>query len=302
MSDSLSLRARLLGPLSERLLKPIMASPAERMRPRLELVAGLIARVPSGVRVRSTTIGGVPADEIAPKAGATGPVLLYLHGGAYLGGSPRTHRGLLAHLAKQAGCRIVAIDYRLAPEHPYPAALEDALAAYSALLAEGIAASDLVIGGDSAGGNLTLVTAIALRERGLPLPARLMLLSPWTDLTSSGSSHVTRAARERILDPTAIPNAARTFANGLPLNDPRLSPLFADLGGLPPMLIQVGDDEMLLDDSTRLADAATRAGVRVTLQIWPGLWHVWQVLAGWMPEANRAVAQLAAFLRPAPAA
>lgn len=297
MSDSLSLRARLFGPVSELLLKPIMASPAERMRPRLERVAGLIARVPSGVTIRSTTIGGVPADEIAPKAGASRTVVLYLHGGAYLGGSPRTHRGLLAHLAKQAGCRIVAIDYRLAPEHPYPAALDDALAAYAALLAEGVVARDIVIGGDSAGGNLTLVTAIALRDRGQPLPAKLMLLSPWTDMTSSGSSHVTRVARERILDPKAIPNAARTFANGIALNDARLSPLFANLAGLPPMLIQVGDDEMLLDDSTRLADAATRAGVTVSLQVWPALWHVWQVLAGWMPEADRAIAQLAGFVR-----
>ncbi|GAC1632403.1 MAG: alpha/beta hydrolase [Nevskia sp.] len=297
MNSPLSLRARLFGPVSQWLLQPIMAKPAAQLRPQLERVAGLITRVPFGVKISRTNLAGVPADELVPKQLASDTVVLYLHGGAYLGGSPLTHRGLLAHLARAAGCRVIAIDYRLAPEHPYPAALNDALTSYKALLARRLKPEDLVLAGDSAGGNLALVTALALRDAGVPLPAKLILLSPWTDMTSSGDSFASRAARERILDPVAIPNAARTFAGGLDLADPRLSPLFAELRGLPPMLIQVGDDELLLADSSRLANAAHAAQVPVTLQIWPGLWHVWQVLAGWMPEADRAIAQMADFIR-----
>jgi len=297
MNSSLTLRARLFGPVSQSLLQPILAKPAEKMRPQLERVAGLIARVPFGVKIKPITFGGLPAEEHQPREREGKTVLLYLHGGAYIGGSPRTHRGLLAHLARDAGCRVVAIDYRLAPEHPYPAALEDALSAYKALIAEGVQPAAIVIGGDSAGGNLTLVTALAIRDAGLPLPSKLVLLSPWTDMSSSGSTHASREKRERILDNRAIAGAAKTFSNGLDLRDPRLSPLFAELRGLPPMLIQVGDDEVLLDDSIRLADASSKAGVRVTLQVWPGMWHVWQVLAGWMPEANRAISQIAQFIK-----
>ena len=297
MNASLSLRARLFGPLSQWLLQPIMARPAAQMRPQLERAARLITRVPFGVKITRTQLAGIMADELMPKRRQGETVILYLHGGAYLGGSPRTHRGMLAHLARAGACRIIAIDYRLAPEHPYPGALNDAITAYKALLAQQVKPEDVVIAGDSAGGNLTLVTAIALRDAGVAMPAKLILLSPWTDMTSSGSSFNTRAARERILDVQAIPQAARTFAgSSLDLADPRLSPLFADLHGLPPMLIQVGDDELLLADSTRLADAAHAAKVPVTLQIWPGMWHVWQVLAGWMPEADRAIRQMADFL------
>lgn len=297
MNSPLSFRARLFGPLSQWLLQPIMARPAALLRPQLERAARLIARVPSGITISSTKLGSVAADDLRPRQPALDTVILYLHGGAYLGGSPRSHRGLLAHLAQAAGCRVVAIDYRLAPEHPYPAALEDAVAAYRALLAQNIRPADIIIGGDSAGGNLALATALALREAGDPLPAKLLLLSPWTDLTASGSSFTGRAQRERILQGPALNAAARAFAGERDLHDPRISPLFAELRGLPPMLIQVGEDEMLLDDATRLADAASRVSVRVTLQVWPGMWHVWQVLAGWMPEANRAVKQMADFVR-----
>lgn len=297
MPASISLRARLLGPASQFLLQPIMAKPAAQLRPQLERAARLITLLPFGVKIRQAVLMGRPTEELLPRRLAGGTVILYLHGGAYLGGSPRTHRGMLARLARAAGCRVLALDYRLAPEHPYPAPLEDAVAAYRALLAKGTKPEQIVIAGDSAGGNLALVTAIALREAGLPLPAKLVLLSPWTDMTSSSGSYTSRVQRERILDVAAIQRAATTFADGRKLADPRLSPLFADLAGLPPMLIQVGDDEVLLEDSTRLADAAHAAGVSVTLQVWPGMWHVWQVLAGWMPEADRAVAGIAGFVR-----
>lgn len=297
MTDSLSLRARLFGPISQFLLQPVLAAPAEQLRPKLERIAGLITRIPRGVTVEPITLAGRPAEKLTPKDRAGTQVIYYLHGGAYLGGSPRTHRGMLAHIAKAAAATVIAIDYRLAPEHPYPAALDDAVAGWQALLAQGLQPADLVIGGDSAGGNLALVTAIALRDRGLPQPSGLVLLSPWTDLSSSGSSMGTRAERDRLLTVRGIDRAARQFAGGLPLTDPRLSPLFAKLDGLPKTLIQVGDDEVLLDDSLRLAEAAGKAGVNVTLEHRLGLWHVWQVMAGWMPEADQSIAAIGAFVR-----
>jgi len=300
MTDSLSLRARLFGPVSQFLLQPVLAAPAEQMRPKLERIAGLITRIPRGVTVEPITLAGRPAEKLTPKDRAGTQVIYYLHGGAYLGGSPRTHRGMLAHIAKAAAATVIAIDYRLAPEHPYPAALDDAVAGWQALLAQGLRPADLVIGGDSAGGNLALVTAIALRDRGLPQASGLVLLSPWTDLSSSGSSMGTRAERDRLLTVRGIDRAARQFAGGLPLTDPRLSPLFAKLDGLPKTLIQVGDDEVLLDDSLRLAEAASKAGVDVTLEHRLGLWHVWQVMAGWMPEADQSIAAIGAFVRGLP--
>ncbi|MBA4287221.1 MAG: alpha/beta hydrolase [Xanthomonadaceae bacterium] len=297
MTASLSLRARLFGPVSQFLLQPVLAAPAAEMRPKLERIAGLITRIPRGTRIESITLAGRPAEKLTPKGSGSRQVIYYMHGGAYLGGSPRTHRGMLAHIAQAAGATVIALDYRLAPEHPYPAALEDAVSGWKALLAQGIKPANLVLGGDSAGGNLALVTAIALRDAGLPLPAGLVLLSPWTDLSSSGASMGTRAERDRVLTVRGIDRAAREFANGLPLADPRLSPLFARLEGLPKTLIQVGDDEVLLDDSVRLADAARKAGVDVTIDLKPQLWHVWQVMAGWMPEADQAVAAIGSFVR-----
>ncbi len=300
MTASLSLRARLFGPVSQFLLQPVLAKPAHEMRPQLERIARLITHVPRGTRIEATTLAGRPADRLTPGSSSSDPgdqVIYYLHGGAYLGGSTRTHRGLLAHFAKAAGCEVVAIDYRLAPEHPYPAALEDAVAGYQELLAEGIPAERIVIAGDSAGGNLALVTAIALRDAGMALPAGLVLLSPWTDMSSSGKSMGSRAERDRILTVLGINKAAETFAAGRKLADPLLSPLFADLSGLPPMLIQVGDDELLLDDSTRLTAAARKAGVQVLLSVRPKLWHVWQAMAGWMPEADQAIREMGDYVR-----
>ncbi len=297
MTVTLSLRARLFGPVCQLLLQPVLAKPAEQMRPQLDAIARLITRIPRGTSISPTMLGARPAEMLTPAKLESDTVIYYLHGGAYLGGSPRSHRGMLAHFAKAAGCKVIALDYRLAPEDPYPAPLEDAVAGYKALLAQGIPASKIVIAGDSAGGNLSIVTAIALRDGGLPAPAGLVLLSPWTDLSSSGRSMGSRAERDRILTVLGISKAAEVFANGRKLTDPLLSPLFADLKGLPKMLIQVGDDEVLLDDSTRFAAAARKAGVDVTLDVKPKLWHVWQILAGWMPEADDAVEEMGAFVR-----
>lgn len=297
MTASLSLRARFFGPVSEFLLKPVLAAPAPEMRRKLDRIAGIITRLPRGTRVEKMTLAGRPAEKLRPRGPVSEQLLYYMHGGAYLGGSPRTHRGMLAWIAKAAGCTVIALDYRLAPEHPYPAAREDAVAGWRELLAQGHRAENLVLGGDSAGGNLAIVTAIAIRDAGLPPPSGLVLLSPWTDLTSSGRSIGSRAERDRLLTVRGIDRAARSYAHGAALADPGLSPLFAELAGLPKMLIQVGDDEVLLDDAVRFAEAARTAGVTLRLDVRMNLWHVWQAMAGWMPEADQAVAEIGAFMR-----
>ena len=220
---------------------------------------------------------------------------MYLHGGAYVSGSIRSYRRLVTHLAAATGCRVVAVDYRLAPEHPYPAAYADSLAVYTALVAEA-ANQTIIIAGDSAGGGLAMATAVGLRDCGAPLPAGLVCIAPWSDLTCSGDSMRSRAGRERMLTPAGVAADARRYAAGAELRTPLISPLFADLRGLPPMLIQVGEDEILLDDSTRLAASARSAGVTVNLEVWPRLWHVWHLYAGLMPEADAAIGSIADFV------
>jgi epsilon-lactone hydrolase len=222
--------------------------------------------------------------------------IVYLHGGAYVSGSPRSYRRLTSHLARAAGCQIIAVDYRLAPEHPYPATLDDSLAVYRGLLAEGRDAARLFIAGDSAGGGLTLATAVSLRDAGLPLLAGLLCIAPWTDLTGSGESMRTRNHRERMMTPSGMAIDARNYAGTESLTHPLISPIFADLAGLPPLMIQVGDDEVLLDDSTRIADAASRHDISVSLHVWPHLWHVWHLYAGLFPEATAAIQEMADFV------
>ncbi len=223
-------------------------------------------------------------------------MLLYLHGGAYLIGSPATHRNITSHLAKRCGMAVCALDYRLAPEHPYPAALEDALAAYRELLAQGHTAAQIVIGGDSAGGNLSLITALRLKQLGLPLPAALVCFSPWTD-ASCNQLHKPPAG-DPLLHPAWMQQAVGLYCPaGLDRRDPGLSPVYADLTGLPPLLIQVGEDELLLNDSLRLAEQAKAAGVTVKLERYAGLWHVFQAHAGMLAVADLALARVAGFLQ-----
>jgi acetyl esterase/lipase len=203
---------------------------------------------------------------------------------------------LITRLARAASACVIAIDYRLAPEHPFPAALDDALTAYRALLAQGIPASQIVISGDSAGGGLSLALAFAIRDAGLAMPAGLALLSPWTDLTLSGASHVECAGRERMLTTSSLAEDVRGYAAKTDPQHPSISPLFGNFKGLPPVLVQVGSDEILLDDSRRLAIAMNAAGAAITLQVWPGLWHVWQLFGGWLPDADAAIKELGDFI------
>jgi acetyl esterase/lipase len=252
--------------------------------------------VPRGTRIERTSVAGVTGEWITPTSAGDGTIL-YLHGGGYALGSCTSHRGLAAQLARAAAARAFLPEYRLAPEHPCPAALEDALAVYRALLQHDVIPEKLAVAGDSAGGGLTLSTLVALRNAGDPLPAAGVCLSPWTDLAGTGDTIQTNAARDIVLQPANIAEFADCYRAGRPATDPVLSPLFADLRGLPPLLVHVGSDEILLSDSTRLAERARGAGVDTTLRIAEGMWHVWHASAPVVPEGRRAVREVGDFLR-----
>ena len=249
-----------------------------------------------GVAFTAAQEGGVPG-EWARQPGHAGRVMLYLHGGGYFACSPATHRPITGGFAR-LGFSVFAPDYRLAPEHPFPAAVEDALAAYRGLLAAHEAQS-LVVAGDSAGGGLALALMLAAREAGLALPAGLVLFSPWTDLAATGASVKTNAKRDAMLIGHRIEEAASHYLGKASARNPLASPLYGDLHGLPPMLVQVSDSEILLDDSTRLAAKVRQAGGEVELSIWPGLPHVWQISQSFLPEAREALAQAGRFARSA---
>lgn len=254
--------------------------------------------IPAGVTVSDTALGGVPALAVDVASAGPGPTLLYFHGGGYVVGSARARVTLVSDILRRTGGHALSVDYRLAPENPFPAPVEDGLAAYEALLARGAEPSSVVLAGDSAGGGLAVATMVRVRERGLPQPAAGALMSPWVDLTLTGESHVSKAAKDPIFD---HPDAVRWYVDHyLGTADPRhplASPAHADLTGLPPLLIQVGSHEVLLSDSIRLADRAGRDDVDVTLEIVAGVPHVFQTAAGDLAEADAALDRLAAFIK-----
>ncbi len=251
---------------------------------------------PRKVAYRDTQIGGVDAIVATPKSVPVERHILYLHGGGYVIGSPRSHIAMVARLAAAAHASASVIDYRLAPENPYPAAIDDVVAAYRTLLVDWDP-SLITIAGDSAGGGATLATLCTLRDAGDPLPGAAYLMSPWTDLTSSGTSVATRADADPMLKTSWLNAFAERYAAGQPLDHPGISPLFADLAGLPPILVQVGSDEILLSDSTRLVEAVRATGGTIDLDVKADMWHVFQAFAGMMPEATTALVEAAAFIR-----
>jgi phosphinothricin tripeptide acetyl hydrolase len=267
----------------------------QKMRAMQDRVGG---KFPEGVTGTPVTAGGVPAEWIDPPGGATDRVVLYLHGGGYVAGSIDSHRNLTGHLARAMGCRVLALHYRLAPEHPFPAAVHDALAAYRWLLDGGLAAQHLMVAGDSAGGGLTLALLLAARDAGLAMPALAVPMSPLTDLEGLGESMTTRADADPMVSKGHLEQMATMYLAGADPRTPLAAPLHAELSGLPPLLIQVGDAEVLLDDSTRFADKARAAGVDVTLEVWPEMVHVFQASAGFVPESDQAIARIAEFARP----
>jgi acetyl esterase/lipase len=270
--------------------------PVEVRRRRFDAAARRSIRVPRNVCLKNVAADGVPSDWLEPDNAVPGRAILYLHGGAYVICSPTTHRGLAGNIAKVSCARLLLIDYRLAPEHPFPAALDDSLTAYCWLLGKGYSPEHIAIGGDSAGGGLTLATALSLRDNHEKMPAALFLLSPWTDLTFSGESIRTRANRDPLLQVDDDGWLVKAYANGHPLTHPYISPLFADLHGLPPTFIQVGTEEILYDDSTRLEQKAHLAGVDVSLETWPGMWHVFQAFAPYVPESKQAIGKIGEFI------
>jgi len=252
---------------------------------------------PPGVQVQAVQLGGCPGEWLQPAGASADAVILYLHGGAYVTGSCHTHRGLAGHMAKAAGLDCFLLDYRLAPEHPFPAAVDDAQAAYLALHGEN-PTRRIVLAGDSAGGGLALALALRLRDAGHAAPGAMALLSPWTDLTLSLPTHQSKAAVDPFFpDSTTLAMAAQLYAGGGNLTQPGVSPHFAALHGLPRTLIHVGEHEALLGDAHALAANMQAAGSPVQLQEFEGMWHVWQIFAGRFAEADASVKALGAFLR-----
>ena len=242
---------------------------------------------------------GVPGElvDLPGPAGLDSPVVLLLHGGGYTSGSPRTHRELAMRLAERCGGPVVLPDYRLAPEYPCPAAIEDAVSAYRWLLAQGHRSDRIVIIGDSAGGGLTAAALVAIRDGGLSRPAGAVLLSPWTDLTRTGESYESRPEADPFITNEGLQRAAAHYLGELEPRTPAASPLFADLRDLPPLLIHVGELEILFSDSTLFAARAKDAGVDVTLKIWDGLWHVFHLWSGDVPEAREAIGEIGGFVQ-----
>lgn len=282
----------LLRLLFRGLVRPPMPVAGQRLVLRLLTFATLL---PGKVQRTAEVLAGRPCEWHRPPAGS-GRVVLYLHGGAFMIGGANTHRAICAHLASRGGFAVCALDYRLAPEHPFPAARDDAVAAYRALLDAGYAAQQIAFAGDSAGGNLCLSACLRACELGLPAPAALLCFSPFTDL-GCGQLHQP-VAGDPLIHPRWLEQAVALYVpKGIRPEDPALSPLYADLRDLPPTLLQVGEDEVLRNDSLRLADKARAAGVSVTLERYAGLWHVFQAHVGMLRAADRAMLSVVKFLK-----
>jgi acetyl esterase/lipase len=282
-------------------LRQFQASQAEpsveEMREGLELLASL-QKLPQSVKCEPVNAGGVPAEWITTPGVVSQHVILYLHGGGYTGGSIRTHRDLAARISRVSKARVLIIDYRLAPEYPFPAALEDAIAAYQWLIStEGIRPDNLIIAGDSAGGGLTIATLVKLRDEGTALPAAAICLSPWADLACTGETMKSKAESDPFITPEGCKFMAEKYLKGVDPYNPLASPLYANLQGLPPMLILVGTSEILLDDSVRLAKRAKDAGVDVKLNIWKDMIHVFPAFAGFVPEGRKGIEQIGEFIQ-----
>jgi monoterpene epsilon-lactone hydrolase len=252
--------------------------------------------VPADVATSSGSLGGIPVLNVEVAGADPERIILYLHGGAYAIGTAASSVGLASDLARRAGTRLITVDYRLAPEHPHPAAIEDAVAAYRGLLDNGASPATIAVAGESAGAGLTAAALVAFKPAGLPQPTAALLMSPWADLTLSGNSVNAKAALDPVLTPEGL---ARRAADYLGDSDPAaelVSPIFADLTGLPPLLIQAGSHEILLDDATRLATQAAAAGVAVTLEVTPGVPHVFQGFAAMLDEGDAALTSAGKFL------
>lgn len=265
-----------------------------------EMRAGMIAstapmRPSETVALGEADLGGVRAQTLTPETVAGDRTLLYFHGGGYVIGAPETHTGMVSYIAEAMAATCWSMDYRMAPEDPFPAAIEDGVAAYAALLETGVSPDKIIIAGDSAGGGTAVATALKARDDGLAMPAGLALLSPWVNLACEGWSYTAKAEADPMITDASINRMAGLYLNGADATHPYASPVHADLSGLPPMLIQVGPDEVLLSDSITLAERAGAAHVAVTLEIWPQMFHVFQALYPFMADSRKAIARIGAW-------
>jgi epsilon-lactone hydrolase len=281
----------------QRLIQHVASQPEgltiAESRQRFESFMGLIPLEPD-IRFEKFMIEEIPAAWVIAPNAAEDRVFLYLHGGAYILGSCNTHKDLAAKLSRSTASRVLLIDYRLAPKNPFPAAIEDAVTAYRWLLSIGVSPERIVVGGDSAGGGLTMSLLLSLRDAGVSLPAAGVLLSPWTDLEGTGESMETRADVDPWINPQETRLAPVLYIGDMDRRHPLVSPIYADLQGMPPLLVHVGSDEILLDDSVRLAENARTAGVEVSINIWEDMWHVFQQFNP--PEARQAIEEIGTFV------
>jgi acetyl esterase/lipase len=250
---------------------------------------GEAAALPAGCRHEPHRLGGVRAERVLPLKTQPGRTLLYLHGGGYTSGSPRSHRPMVARIAEAAQATAIVPDYRLGPEHRFPAAVEDALAAYRALIEGGTQPERMIVAGDSAGGGLAMALALALKREGLPQPAGWFVISPWADLTQSGTSYRTKADTDPMISKAGLDQSAAAYLGGLDPRDPLASPIFGDFEGVAPVLIQTGSEEALLSDSVALADVLGQARVEVRLEMWPEMIHVFHAWGAVLQAARRAI-------------
>ncbi|PLS07175.1 alpha/beta hydrolase [Neobacillus cucumis] len=277
--------------------KGIRQKGIEEQREMLDAAASKMGKLPKNCQVEHLKIDGLYAEWLTTGAVLENKVILYLHGGGYALCSANTHRPLAARIGHAAGVNVLFPEYRLAPEHPFPAAIEDSVNVYHWLLKQGYEGKDIIFAGDSAGGGLCLATALVLRDQNEPLPAGIICLSPWVDLTSSGESYQKNGEVDPYLSLKAVKEAARIYAGTESLDHPLISPVFADLSGLPPLMIQAGNHEILQSDALSLAAKAKDAGVDVSLKVWDGMWHVWQISGDILPEAKKATREIGQFIR-----
>ncbi|HVN91647.1 MAG TPA: alpha/beta hydrolase [Candidatus Binataceae bacterium] len=277
-------------------MKALVARPVSTPQAMRSIFEELAVKPADDIKTEKVSAGGVDAEWVCAPNAAADRVVLYLHGGGYVIGSVNTHRDLMARISRASGATVLGLNYRLAPEHAFPAAVDDAVAGYKWLLAQGIKPSKIAVAGDSAGGGLTAATLVAIKDNKLPTPAAAALLSPWVDMEGLGESMTTRSAADPVVQKAGLLGMAAAYLQGQNAKSPLAAPLYADLKGLPPLLIQVGDAETLLDDAIRLNDRAKAAGVSTKLEVWPEMIHVWQLFASFLPEGQQAIDGIGKFI------
>ncbi len=291
---SISLRARIWRVILRKVFKEKPLT-IEENRVRSTSTAKM-TRIPKDVTVVDVDADDIRAKWISPTNENPGKVILHLHGGGYVTGSMDSHLMMCIPMAQTLKTKILLPEYRLAPEHPFPAAVEDAVRVYRWALAQGYQPQDIILSGDSAGGGLALATVLSLRDAGDPLPAAIVCMSPWTDLTFTGQSHLTKAKADCVLLTDVLREWAACYTGTETPKNPLISPIYADFHNFPPILIQVGSDEVLLDDARMLAEKAKSAGVDVTLKVWDEMWHVWPALGDLIPESKKTFEEIGQFI------